>query len=123
LLVLDFVLSGVIYLVLPLALWPQILEFWDAWRFQGEQPWLGLLFWTTFSTSFVFYAFVLAALLVRPLRAVAIGFGWIGKLFKLEEHPVRCLSVAMALVVTVIFAGVGIWEIVSGFGAAPAAVP
>ncbi|PKB57302.1 MAG: hypothetical protein BZY73_03730 [SAR202 cluster bacterium Casp-Chloro-G3] len=124
LLVLDFVLSGVIYLVLPLALWPQILEFWDAWQFKGEQPWLGLLFWTTFSTSFLFYGFVLAALLVRPLRAAAVGLGVVGNWFGLEEHPVRCLSVAMALVVTLIFGGVGAWEIISGFGAAPvAAVP
>jgi hypothetical protein len=122
-LLLDLVASGIIYLILPTILWPQILDFWEAVRFQGEQPWLGLLFWTTFSTSFVFYAFVLAALLVRPLRALVLGFGGIGKLLNLEEHPVRCLSVAMALVVTVIFAGVGIWEIVSGFGAAPAAVP
>lgn len=118
LLTLDFILSGIIYLVLPLALWPQILEFQDAWRFQGERSWLGLMFWTTFSTSFIFYLFVASALLVRPLRALAIGFRGIGKLFDLEKHPVRCLSVAMAVVVTLIFGGVGVWEFVSGFGSA-----
>jgi len=113
LLVLDFLLSGIIYLALPLALWPQILDFWDAVRFQGEQPWLGLLFWTTFSTSFIFYAFVVAALIMRPLWALAVGFGRLGNIFNLEEHPVRCLSVAMALVVTAVFAGVGVWEALS----------
>ena len=68
----------------------------------------------------MFYVFVVA---VRPLRALTLGFYLLSRPFNLEQHPVRCLSVAMMVVVTVIFAGVGIWEIVSGFGVTPAAVP
>jgi hypothetical protein len=103
LVVLDLIGSGLIYLILPTILWPQIQEFWEAVRFTGETPWLGILFWTTFSTSFLFYLFVAAALLARPLTAGLSLFGWLSQPFGLETHPVRCLAVAMAVVVTVGF--------------------
>ena len=108
LVILDLVASAVIYLMLPTILWPQILEFWDAVRFQGERPWLGILFWTTFSTSFLFYLFVVAALLVRPLAAELSLFGWLSTPFGLEAHPIRCLAVAMAVVVTLGFLAGGV---------------
>ncbi|HIM79051.1 MAG TPA: hypothetical protein EYM54_03005 [Dehalococcoidia bacterium] len=112
LVVLDLVASGLIYLILPTILWPQLLEFWDAVRFQGERPWLGILFWTTFSTSVLFYLFVAAALMVRPLAWGFSWFGWLSRPFDLEAHPVKCLAVAMALVVTVLFSVVGIIQFV-----------
>ena len=66
LLVLDLILSAAIFLVLPLVLW-EIPDFLQAIRFQGPRPCLGILFWSTFSTSVVFYLFVASSLLARPL--------------------------------------------------------
>ena len=96
----DLVASASIYLILPTVLYPEIREYVDAVQFRGDRPWLGILFWTTFSTSILFYLFVAAALLARPLAAVLGLFGWISRPFDLEAHPARCLGVAMALVAT-----------------------
>lgn len=109
---LDLVASAVIYLFLPTVVWPEILEFGEVVLFRGERPWLGILFWTTFSTSFLFYLFVAGALLVRPLTAGFSLFGWLSTPFGLEAHPIRCLAVAMAVVVTMAFVAGGIVQTV-----------
>jgi len=102
------VASAAIYLVLPTILWPQILEFGDAMLFRGNRPWLRILFWTTFSTSFMFYLFVAAALLVRPLTRGLGLFDMLSGQSDLQANPVWCLAVAMAVVVTVLFLAGGI---------------
>lgn len=113
LLVLDLVLSALIFLFLPIVLW-QIPVFLEAALFRGDRPWLGILFWTTFSTSVLFYLFVVAALLIRPLAALAKLFGGLFSPFNLEAHPVRCLAIAMALVVTVGFIAGGVVQALIG---------
>jgi len=113
LLLLDLVLSAIIFLILPTILW-EVPAFLEAALFRGDRPWLGILFWTTFSTSVMFYVFVLAALLLRPIH-------WLTRLvykrFDVEAEPVIGLAVAMALVVTVGFAAgagsVGIYNAVN----------
>ena len=72
--------AAAIFLFLPLVLW-EIPEFWQAARFQGDRPWLGILFWSTFSTSAVLYFFVASVFLfMLPQHALAQGFrkviGW-----------------------------------------------
>jgi len=113
-LALDLAASAAIFLFLPTVLWPQILDFWDAALFRGEQPWLGIFFWSTFATSALFYLFVVAALLVRPLAALAKAFGWWSRPFNLQDHPIRCLAIAMVMVVTVLFVGVGVAQLFAG---------
>jgi hypothetical protein len=113
LLALDIVLSLLIFLVLPVILW-QAPAFLEAALFRGDRPWLGILFWSTFSTSVLFYLFVVAALLVRPLAALAKAFSWLSRPFNLEAHPVRCMAIAMALVVTVAFLAGGIVQALVG---------
>ena len=108
LVIFDLVASAAIYLVLPTILWPQILEIGDAMLFRGNRPWLRILFWTTFSTSFMFYLFVAAALLVRPLTRGLGLFDMLSGQFDLQANPVWCLAVAMAVVVTVLFLAGGI---------------
>ena len=112
LVLLDLMASATIYLILPTVLWPQILEFGDAVLFRGDRSWLGILFWTTLSTSVLFYLFVAAALLVRPLATGFTVFGWLSTPFGLEYHPVRCLAVAAVIVVTVAFLAGGIVQAV-----------
>ena len=111
LLVLDAVITALIFLVLPSGAW-ETGAILDGVLFRGERAWLGILFWTTFSTSFLFYAFVLSALLIQPLAAAVKGFGWLTRPFDLETHPIRCLAVAMALVVTMGSVTGGILQVV-----------
>ena len=109
LLVIDLLLSAAIFLLIPLIL-GELPALWEAIFFEGDRPWLGILFWSTFSTSVVFYLFVIAAVLVRLFAALARFFGWATS--PLQAHPVLCIAIAMALVVTVGFAGVGAWRVV-----------
>ena len=100
LLALDLVLSAIIFLVLPTILW-EVPSFMEAAMFRGDRPWLGILFWSTFSTSAVFYLFVIASLLVRPLSHVPK----LGRRMHVDTRPVLALSFAMAVAVTFLFWG------------------
>lgn len=102
LLVLDLLLSAAIFLYLPLVL-GELPDFWKAaFFFGGNRPWLGVLFWTTFSTSAVFYLFVISSLLVRPLSRVPK----LVQHLQVERQPVRVLTLAAVIVVTVVYWGV-----------------
>lgn len=104
LLALDLALSAVIFLFIPSVL-GVLPEFQNAILFRGNEPWLGILFWTTFSTSVLLYAFIIAALLARfvahLVRAVhtSIDFG---------TEPVVGITVAMVGVVTIGFLVAGV---------------
>jgi len=62
LLIVDVAASAAIFLFLPLILW-EWQDFIDAVRFKGNRPWLGILFYSTFATSAMFYLFAISALL------------------------------------------------------------
>lgn len=105
LLVLDLTLSTAIFLVLPTILW-EVPALVDAILFRGDRPWVGILFWTTFSTSTYFYLFVCAALLARVsahiLRVLRIPID-------VEELPMNGVAAAAIVEVTtgfVLWAGV-----------------
>jgi hypothetical protein len=74
LLALDLAASGAIFLFLP-AVVGELNTFWDAVFLRGDRPWLGVLFWSTFGTSVLFYLFVIAVFLfLLPGHALATGF-------------------------------------------------
>ena len=54
---LDLLLSASIFLLIPMGA-TTFTTIFQAMIFQGEQPYLGILFWSTFSTSAMFYLFV-----------------------------------------------------------------
>ena len=99
-LLLDLILSAAIFLVIPTILW-ELPQFWEAIRFAGPRPWLGILFWTTFSTSVMFYWFVVAVLLVLPMVALINALS--GLKFDLSGRPIRCISFAMSIEVAGLF--------------------
>ena len=98
LLALDLALSATIF-VLPTTIW-ELPTFWNAIVFSGDRPWLGILFWTTFSTSVLFYAFLLSALLARPVaraaRALRIPLD-------ASRDPVGAVTAALVVLVTLGF--------------------
>lgn len=106
LLVLDLILSAAIFLVLPTILW-EVPEFLEAALFRGGRPWLGILFWSTFSTSVLFYLFACAAMLARlsahVMRVVRITID-------VEKAPAQTIAAAAIVEVT---AGFAIWAGVS----------
>src|ERR1019366_5193963 len=55
LLVVDLIASAAVYLALPELANESFSTLWDGIWLRGSQPWLGILFWSTFATSAVFY--------------------------------------------------------------------
>ena len=105
---LDLLLSAAVF-ILPTTMW-EFPTFWDAIVFRGDRPWLGVLFWTTLSTSALFYLFVLAAALTGPLTRVSRAVR-----LKLdpESEPVLALTAALLVGVTAAFLlGAGVTAIV-----------
>ncbi len=75
LLLLDLLASALIYLSIPLL--TRSYEVLPAIVFSGDKPWIGIFFWSTFSTSFIFYLFVgfwVIVTILEPFRRL-IGLG------------------------------------------------
>jgi hypothetical protein len=103
-LILDLILSGLIYVVLPGISDVDWRAFVLAVQFAGPLPWMGILFWGTFFTSLLFYLFVAAMLILRILAPVARLVDMLDNLFAVYRHPVRLITLAMVSVETGMFA-------------------
>lgn len=93
----DIIFSAILFLIVPLiSLTPS--NCLQAIIFKGNQPYLGILFWSTFSTSIMFYLFMtitgVMTIFYKPLK-------WtLGVLLRLniEKYPIFSLGlVAMML--------------------------
>ncbi len=102
LLAVDLLASAAIFLILPTIL-GELTTFWSSVLLQGDRPWLGILFWSTFGTSVIFYLFVIASLLAHPLIPLHRGIGFISQGFKLEEYPFGFIALSLFLILTLIF--------------------
>ncbi len=105
LVLLDLALSAGIFLFLPLVL-RELPSFWQGMFFRGSQPWLGILFWSTFSTSALFYLFVGAVLsLILPGHGLARLFHrTVGQMITIESRPFTAIAWGMILLLVVVFA-------------------
>lgn len=108
LLLLDLVLSAAIYLVLPGIADQNLQLLRDGILLKGQMPWLGILFWSTFATSVLFYLFVLAVLLLKILMPFLRMLEGLDQWFSLYRHPARLVAISMVLIVTFTFAVVAI---------------
>ncbi len=108
LLLVDLIASAVVYLALPELAHESFETLGQGIVFQGTQPWLGILFWSTFATSALFHVFVLAVLLLKVLEPLVRMVNLLDRWFSLYEHPARLLSVSAVMIVSVVFAVVGL---------------
>ena len=108
----DLVLSAGVF-VLPTTMW-ELPTFWDALVFRGDRPWLGILFWSTLSTSALFYLFAFAVALAGPLSRIARSFPL---RLDAESQPVLALTASAVVCVTIAFLmGTGVTLLVTGAG-------
>lgn len=106
--VMDVILSGVIYLVLPgisNVNWNNLIS---AIQLRGPEPWMGILFWSTFLTSILFYLFVMSILLLRIIASLAPVFNKLNQWFAIYRHPIRLVTIAMVIIETIAFAVFGL---------------
>ena len=114
-LVIDIGVSGAIFLAIPI-LSGRFGVFADAIRFKGPQPWLGILFWSTFATSGTFYLFLFSAVGLGALNLLLRALGRIANRLQLrllqrirwrlplETQPMFCLAIAAILLMAIGFA-------------------
>jgi hypothetical protein len=107
----DFAVSALIYLILPsLANERFDLMVSGGIRFQGPQPWLGIMFWSTFATSLFLYVFVVITLLLTKIVTPLLRFSdALNTWFSVYQHPMRLFALAAALLATAYFA-VAFWR-------------
>ena len=103
LLILDLMLSGLIYIMLPLIAGQNMSDLWEAIFFDGPKPYLGLFFWSTFSTSFIFYLFVFSAFSLALLEPIFVLLRKLDPFFKLNENPIRGAAILLVLIETIGF--------------------
>jgi len=72
LIIFDLVISAIIFLIIPVSAGTATIM--EAITFKGQYPWIGILFWSTFSTSVLFYLFTLSSLLLTAGHFVLIIF-------------------------------------------------
>lgn len=100
-LLLDIAFSASIFLLLPTILGelPSVIE---GMLFSGDKPWFGILFWSTFSTSIVFYIFVLSAFVAYLGARLLRSLGRMG--FDLQREPETAIASGAVLVILVVAA-------------------
>ena len=106
----DVILSGVIYLVLPgisNVNWSNLVS---AIEFQGPKPWMGVLFWSTFLTSILFYLFGVSMLLLRIVASVFRLINKLDRWFQIYQYPIRLVTVAMVIIETIGFVTYGLFS-------------
>jgi hypothetical protein len=103
LLVVDIIFSAIIYTILPVVVGQNIMEFWKGIQFTGSAPWIGILFWSTFSTSIIFYLFVIAAFTIQMQKPIGRLAARIGMALQFEEHPMFFISLIITFVISIFF--------------------
>lgn len=104
----DLVLSGVIYLLLPIIVGQDLFVLWKSVQFSGPKPWIGILFWTTFSTSAIFYLFAIAVVIIQIQKPILPQLRQIGQALQIEENPTFFIAIVISLLVTLAYAGITI---------------
>ncbi len=94
-LILDLILSAFFYLVLPGIAGIHWSILFLAAKFGGPHPWMGILFWSTFFTSLLFYLFVASMLLIRMMLPLMKLLNRLDRWFSLYDHPMRLITIAM----------------------------
>lgn len=99
LLVLDILASGFIFLIIPLTA-GNLDIFLDAICFKGDSPWLGILFWSTFSTSACFYLYLMSFYVLETLHRYSIIDE---KRLPITTKPFWSLGILAMIIVTLAF--------------------
>jgi len=98
-LIIDFIASALIFFVIPLMT-GNFNIFFDAIWFKGESPWLGILFWTTFSTSLSLYLYILSIIILATIyRYSRID----EKYIPFTTKPIRALTLIVIIIISIFF--------------------
>ena len=95
--ILDILASATIFLAIPI-LSGNLHVFIEAISFQGNHPWIGILFWSSFSTSIFFYLYLASAGVLAISCAVVKGIHSLNRFLPIWEKPFRCLGLVAMMI-------------------------
>ena len=102
LLISDFLLSAFIFLSIPLST-GNFYIFRESIFFSGDCPWLGILFWSTFFTSIIFWIYILSIITLIILQNILTYYNKLEPILPIKENPIRCLGLIAMIPVSLIF--------------------
>jgi len=102
LIIFDILISALIFLVIPWST-GNIHVFFEAIKFQGEVPWFGILFWSTFFTSVIFYIFILSTCILIFSKRISGYYIRLDKILPIMDKPIKSLGVIAMILITMIF--------------------
>jgi len=88
---LDILLSALIFLAIPFFTL-NLRIFIDAIFFSGERPWLGILFWSTFFTSIIFYLYISSIFSILIFQIIIKQYNKLDGILPIKQKPIRCLG-------------------------------
>lgn len=101
-LVLDLFLSGLIYLILPILVGQEMNIMLQGVMFNGPDPWIGILFWSTFTTSAIYYLFFITIVTMSMIEIPSNILQRINKQISIEKNLRKSPIIFMSLVSLII---------------------
>ena len=102
LLVLDFLFSASIFLLVPLTTGNFPVFVSSIW-FKGDSPWLGILFWSTFFTSLIFWIYISSIFLLKLMQNITMQINKLEAILPIKSNPIRSLGLIAMVPITIIF--------------------
>lgn len=112
LIVFDILISALIFLVIPWST-GNIHVFFEAITFQGEVPWFGILFWSTFFTSVIFYIFIISTCIIIFSKRMLGCYIRFDKILPIMDEPIKSLGMVAMVFITIIFMALPIIHMIS----------
>ena len=100
LLVVDFFLSGLLFIILPLLSGVSLNELFNSIIFKGNEPWMGILFWASYFTSFLYYIFLLISFFTWIFFPLFLKLDGI---FEIKQNPMRLFAFATIILITLCY--------------------
>ena len=83
-----------------------VYELIQSLIFKGSSPWMGILFWTTFMTSILYYLYFIIIIITRLLFPF---YRLVDRWFNIYKNPVRFFSFTLIILYSFINAIVAIF--------------
>ncbi len=105
-LLIDLVLSGAIYLILPILVGQDLNVMLQGIFFKQPDPWIGILFWSTYATSLMYYLFLTTIFTLSLIQIPSYVTRVISAKFSIEENirksPILFLSCISFIIIVFI---------------------
>jgi hypothetical protein len=105
LLIIDLIFSGSLFAILPMITDVKLNAFWDGILFKGVNPWFGILFWSSFATSILYYIFMISCICLAIIYPVIKSITFLDKsIIRLKNDPLLSI-ILICIIFSIILIG------------------